>query len=150
MFMFFLHTQGLAFKLAAFAVFGLACLTDYWDGYIARSRNQITTFGQLLDPIADKILIFAAFLSFVEMGLTPAWMVILMLIREVLLTGFRLLAATRGIVIPADKGGKHKTVLQIVMIFVLLIFLIHLDYILNFLTYTKQNIKLGQRDLYLK
>jgi CDP-diacylglycerol--glycerol-3-phosphate 3-phosphatidyltransferase len=103
------------------AIFGVAVLTDYLDGYFARRRNQITRTGILLDPLADKLLTAAAFLSMVEMGLVPAWMVMIILGRELAVTGFRNVAAGRGILIEASVLGKGKMVTQVVAIFLLLL-----------------------------
>ena len=103
------------------AVFGLAVLTDYLDGYFARRRNQVTRLGILLDPLADKLLTAAAFLSLVEMGMVPAWMVMIILGRELAVTGLRNLALSRGIVIAASPLGKTKMVSQVVAIFLLLL-----------------------------
>lgn len=112
------------FKTAALVVFSAAALTDYLDGQIARRTGQITPFGQLMDPIADKILVFGAFLAFVQLGVVPFWLVFLMLAREVLITGLRLLAANRGQVLPAQASGKHKTILQLISILAILFLLI--------------------------
>jgi CDP-diacylglycerol--glycerol-3-phosphate 3-phosphatidyltransferase len=98
----------------ALLVFGAASLTDYFDGKIARRDNLITNFGILMDPLADKILICSAFIAFVGRGLMPAWMVIIIVARELAITGLRLLAATKNLVIAAEKYGKHKTISQIV------------------------------------
>jgi len=122
--MYLILNDGLVAKAAALAVFGIASLTDYWDGVLARRYNQVTPLGQLLDPIADKVLIFSAFISFIQINIVPAWMVVVMLTREVLITTLRLMAANRGVVIPARKSGKNKTVVQIVTIVVILIFLV--------------------------
>ena len=103
------------------AVFGLAVLTDYLDGHIARRRNQVTRLGILLDPIADKLLTSAAFLSLVQLGAVPAWMVVVVLGREFAVTGLRNIAAGRGILIAASPLGKGKMVLQVVAIFLLLL-----------------------------
>jgi CDP-diacylglycerol--glycerol-3-phosphate 3-phosphatidyltransferase len=103
------------------AVFGLAVLTDYLDGYFARRRNQVTKLGIILDPLADKLLTSAAFISLVEMGQAPAWMVMIILGRELAVTGLRNLALSRGIVIPASPLGKGKMVSQVVAIFLLLL-----------------------------
>jgi CDP-diacylglycerol--glycerol-3-phosphate 3-phosphatidyltransferase len=103
------------------AVFGIAVLTDYLDGYFARRRNQVTRLGILLDPVADKLLTAAAFISLVEMGLAPAWMIMIVLGRELLVTGLRNLAASRGLLIPASPLGKGKMVSQVVAIFLLLL-----------------------------
>ena len=108
----------------ALAVFLVASLTDLYDGKVARKRGQVSDFGKLMDPIADKILILSAFLAFVELRLVPAWMVMLMLTRELLITGVRLFALSNGKVLAAGRGGKHKTVTQtLAVIWVLLVFL---------------------------
>lgn len=103
------------------AVFGLAVATDYLDGYFARRRNQVTRLGMILDPLADKLLTAAAFLSLVEMGLAPAWMVTIVLGRELAVTGLRNLALSRGLVMAASPLGKAKMVSQVVAIFLLLL-----------------------------
>lgn len=123
-FMFFLFAHGFSVKLVAFFVFTAAALTDFYDGRIARRRNLVTDFGRLMDPIADKILVLAAFLAFVELKIIPAWMVMVIIARESLITGLRLLAANKNIIIAASGSGKHKTVSQMVSIFVILIFLV--------------------------
>jgi CDP-diacylglycerol--glycerol-3-phosphate 3-phosphatidyltransferase len=102
-------------------VFGVAVLTDYLDGWVARRRNQVTKLGMLLDPLADKLLTAAAFLSLVEMGLVPAWMVMIVLGRELAVTGLRNLALSRGVVIAASPLGKGKMVAQVTTIFLLLL-----------------------------
>jgi CDP-diacylglycerol--glycerol-3-phosphate 3-phosphatidyltransferase len=117
--MFLLFYPGLTAKVLAFIAFCLACLTDFFDGYIARKYNLITDFGKLLDPIADKILVLSAFLAFVEMGIIPAWMVAVVILRELLITGVRILAATKGKIVAASMAGKHKTVSQMISIFVI-------------------------------
>jgi len=123
-FLVFLFIDGLGFKVAAFATFALACLTDYWDGIWARKHNQITAFGQILDPIADKFLTFSAFLAFVNMRILPAWVVVVMLVREVFITFFRFLGASKGLTMSAEHSGKVKTVLQIGVILCILAFII--------------------------
>lgn len=98
-------------------IFCIASLTDKLDGYIARSRNQITTFGKFLDPIADKILVLAAMLMLVEMGSIPAWIPIIILMREFAVSGYRLIAVEKGgKVVAASVWGKLKTVTQIIAI----------------------------------
>lgn len=123
-FMLFLFTDGLFYKILAFATFFLASLTDLLDGFLAKRNNQITDFGKLMDPIADKILILSAFIAFVELGVIPAWMVIVVILREVAITAMRGLAYTKGKVIPADGVGKHKTVSQVIAIFVILLYIV--------------------------
>ncbi len=102
-------------------MFGVAVLTDYLDGYFARRRNQVTKFGMLLDPLADKLLTAAAFISLVEMNAVPAWMVVIIIGREFAVTGLRNVAAGRGVVIAASVLGKGKMVSQVVAIFLLLL-----------------------------
>lgn len=123
-FMFLLFCHNLLAKYLALFVFCLASATDFLDGYIARKRKLENDFGRLMDPIADKILILAAFLAFVEMKIIPAWMVIIIIFRELVITGLRINAATRGIVLSASLAGKHKTVSQMVAIISILVFLI--------------------------
>jgi CDP-diacylglycerol--glycerol-3-phosphate 3-phosphatidyltransferase len=94
--------------------FVIASLTDYFDGKIARRDNIITNFGILMDPLADKILICSAFIAFVGRGLMPAWMVVIIVGRELAITGLRLLAANKEQILAAEKYGKHKTVSQII------------------------------------
>jgi len=106
---------------AALAVFVLASATDFVDGYLARSRNMITDFGKLMDPLADKILVSAAFISFVGLGLLPSWIAVTIIGREFAVTGLRNLAASRGTIVPADRIGKAKTVSQMVAILALLL-----------------------------
>ena len=98
-------------------IFILASLTDKLDGHIARSRNQVTTFGKFLDPLADKILVLAAMLMLVEMNKLPAWIPIIVLAREFLVSGYRLIAVEKGgEVIAASKWGKLKTITQMIAI----------------------------------
>ena len=109
-----LFLPGWKAKAASFAIFVVAALTDWLDGFLARRWRQMTPGGALLDPIADKILVLGMFLAFVQMRLIPAWMVLVILFRELLITGVRLYAARRNIVLAAAKEGKHKTVSQMV------------------------------------
>ena len=119
----FLLIPGFGPKLAALIIFAAASLTDLWDGRLARRRKLVTDFGVLMDPIADKILVLAAFVAFVQLDIAPAWMVVLIATREFLITGLRLLALGKGHVLPAEAAGKHKTVSQMVAISLILIFL---------------------------
>lgn len=107
--------------LLAVAVFILAAITDGLDGYIARSRKEITRFGQLIDPIADKLLITAALLSLVELGNISAWIALIIIGREFAISGLRMLAAADGVVIAASRWGKLKTISQIVAIVAVLL-----------------------------
>jgi CDP-diacylglycerol--glycerol-3-phosphate 3-phosphatidyltransferase len=97
-------------------LFSLAGLTDYFDGKIARRDKLITNFGILMDPLADKILTCSAFIAFVDRDLMPAWMVVIIVARELAITGLRLLAASKQVVLAAEGYGKHKTISQIVTI----------------------------------
>jgi CDP-diacylglycerol---glycerol-3-phosphate 3-phosphatidyltransferase len=106
-------------KLAA-AVFALAALTDSLDGYFARSRDAVTTFGKLMDPLADKLLITAALVSLVSLGRLQAWVAMVIIAREIAVTGLRAIAAERGVVIAASWMGKAKTVLQIAAVIALI------------------------------
>ena len=108
-----LTTTTPAREFWGFIVFAAAATTDYFDGYLARKRSQITTLGQLLDPVADKLLISAAFISLVQLGIAPAWMVIIIVGREFVVTGLRSVASIRGITIPALRLGKYKMVAQV-------------------------------------
>ena len=102
-------------------IFIVAALTDQLDGYIARSRNQITTFGKFMDPLADKLLVTAALISLVELQLIPAWATVIIISREFAVSGLRTIAASEGKVIAASMWGKAKTVTQIIAIIALLI-----------------------------
>jgi CDP-diacylglycerol--glycerol-3-phosphate 3-phosphatidyltransferase len=123
-FMLFLFSQGVLFKCLALLTFLAASLTDFLDGYIAKKNNMITDFGKLMDPIADKILVLSAFMAFVQMQLVPAWMVVIIIFREAIVTGLRIMALTQGKVLAAEDGGKHKMVSQVLSIVVIMLFLI--------------------------
>ncbi|MGF7535675.1 CDP-diacylglycerol--glycerol-3-phosphate 3-phosphatidyltransferase [Bacillus mexicanus] len=112
----------------ALIVFIFASLTDWVDGYLARKLNQVTNFGKFLDPLADKLLMTAGFIVFVQVGLAPAWIVILILAREFAVTGLRVIAASDGVVIAAAQSGKVKTTIQILTIIVLFL---NIDSLLN-------------------
>ena len=103
------------------AIFGLAAFTDWLDGYVARRRRQVTQLGQLMDPLADKLLITAALISLVQMGMAPAWMVAVILGRELAITVLRSLAYARGVTIPASRLGKVKMASQVVAILLLIL-----------------------------
>lgn len=100
----------------ALAVFVLASVTDFVDGYIARHYDQVTDFGKFMDPLADKLLVCAAMICLVEMGRIPSWIVIIIISREFIISGFRLVASDKGVVIAANFWGKLKTTFQMVMI----------------------------------
>jgi CDP-diacylglycerol--glycerol-3-phosphate 3-phosphatidyltransferase/cardiolipin synthase len=112
-------------NIAAFIVFCLASLTDMLDGRIARKRNLITNFGKIMDPLADKILVYAAFCLMVADGTVPAWMLIIILTREFVVAGMRTVAASEGIVIAAGMSGKIKTVLQMIAVPLLILASLH-------------------------
>ena len=119
LFIFFIRQESLTFAVLATATFMLASLTDYYDGYIARKYNLVSDFGKLMDPIADKFLMLAAFLAFVRMNIVGDWMVVLILGREIIITGLRIFALSKQKVLAAEKGGKHKTVSQVAAIFII-------------------------------
>jgi CDP-diacylglycerol--glycerol-3-phosphate 3-phosphatidyltransferase len=106
----------------ALFLFGAASLTDYFDGKIARRDKLITNFGILMDPLADKILVCSAFIAFVGLGWMPAWMVVIIVARELAITGLRLLAASKNVVLAAEGFGKHKTISQITAILAILVY----------------------------
>ena len=103
------------------AIFLLASLTDWLDGFFARRQKKITRVGMLLDPIADKLLMSAAFISLVELGLAPAWMIVVIICREFAVSGLRSIAAQQGVTIPASPLGKWKTASQVVAISILIL-----------------------------
>jgi len=105
----------------ALVLFSAASLTDYFDGKIARRDNLITNFGILMDPLADKILVCSSFIAFVGLGWIPAWMVVIIVARELAITGLRLLAASKNVVLAAEGYGKHKTISQIIAIIAILV-----------------------------
>jgi CDP-diacylglycerol--glycerol-3-phosphate 3-phosphatidyltransferase len=103
-------------------LFLLAALMDFLDGYLARRRKQVTRLGTLLDPAADKILMSAAFISLVELGLAPAWMVVVIIAREFAVSSLRTFASAEGLVIAAGVSGKIKTIVQIIAVALLIIY----------------------------
>ena len=107
----------------AMAIFIVAGLTDFADGYIARSRNQVTDFGKFMDPLADKVLVFAAMIWFVERGIMPAWAVLIVIIREFMVTALRLIAVGDGRVIAAGFLGKIKTIVTMLCLTVMFLLL---------------------------
>jgi CDP-diacylglycerol--glycerol-3-phosphate 3-phosphatidyltransferase len=112
---------GVSKEVLAAAIFAVASLTDWLDGYLARRRRQVTWLGQVLDPIADKLLTSAAFISLVQLNLAPAWMVALIIGREFAITALRSLAYTKGITIPASPLGKIKMASQVTAILLLIL-----------------------------
>ena len=112
---------GVRKELVGAAIFGVASLTDWLDGYLARRRQQVTTLGQLMDPLADKLLITAALVSLVQMDLAPAWMVAVVLGREFAVTVLRSLAHSRGVSIAASPLGKFKMASQVTAVLLLIL-----------------------------
>lgn len=121
-FVFFMLTDtgGAANKWIALVLFCVASLTDMLDGHIARSRNLVTNFGKFMDPLADKLLVCSAMICMIPDGTLAAWFVIVIIAREFIISGFRLVASDAGIVIAASYWGKFKTVSQMFMIIVLI------------------------------
>lgn len=134
-FMFFLFCNGLWAKITSLLIFIFAALSDFFDGWIAQKKNMVTDFGRLMDPIADKILVLAAFVAFVQMQLIYAWMLMIIISREILITSLRLFALNKGKVLSAARAGKQKTVSQMAVIFVILCFIVFKEVMLNFFTW---------------
>ena len=115
------HILGVPNELMGAAIFGLASLTDWADGYLARRRRQVTPLGQIIDPFADKLLTCAALISLVQLELAPAWIVTVIVGREFAVTALRSLGYARGVAMPASPLGKAKMVAQVVAILALLL-----------------------------
>ena len=121
-FLLFIATKDIPYgSFIATFIFILASITDKLDGYVARSRNQITNFGKFMDPLADKLLVTTALISLVELHVVPAWAVVVIIAREFAVSGLRSIAAAQGRVIAASWWGKIKTVIQIIAIILLLL-----------------------------
>ena len=120
LFLFFLYVTKGIFRFLPLLIFIAAAVTDAIDGHIARRDNLITDFGKFMDPLADKLLTASAFIAFVEIDYLSAWVVVLIISREFLVSGFRTLAASKGVTIAANPWGKIKTVFQMVLIIVVL------------------------------
>ena len=127
-FILFFYFPTKVFSLLASLLFTLASLTDFLDGYIARRWNLETSLGKFLDPLADKLLVAVALIMLIPLDRVPSWMVAVIIGREILVTGLRVVAVTEGLVISASRLGKYKTVLQILSVICLLI---HYEYQLN-------------------
>ena len=112
---------GDANRYISLAIFVVDSVTDWFDGKLARKYNLVTNFGKFMDPLADKLLVCSAMICFIELDKLPAWIVIIIIGREFIISGFRLIAAENGIVIAANYWGKFKTVSQMIMIILLLI-----------------------------
>ena len=109
----------------AVAVFIVASITDFLDGHIARKRNLVTNFGKFMDPLADKLLVCSALICLIELDQLPAWIVIIIIAREFIISGFRLIASDNGVVIAASYWGKFKTTFQMLMVIVLILDIPH-------------------------
>lgn len=108
-------------RYISLGIFIVASLTDALDGHIARKYNLVTNFGKFMDPLADKLLVCSAMICFIELGKMPAWVVLIIISREFIISGFRLIASDNGLVIAASWWGKSKTIVQMVMIIFLLL-----------------------------
>ena len=108
-------------RYISFVIFAAASITDWFDGYLARKNNLVTNFGKFMDPLADKLLVCSAMICMIELGRLPAWIVIVIIAREFIISGFRLIAAENGVVIAANYWGKFKTVSQMIMIILLIL-----------------------------
>ena len=122
---------GTAGKWIALAIFVVASLTDYLDGHLARKYNLVTDFGKFMDPLADKLLVCSALICLVELDRLAAWIVIVIIGREFIISGFRLVAADNGVVIAASYWGKFKTVSQMIMIILMIMNLGGFFYVLE-------------------
>ena len=114
------YQNNLPCDIAALVVYVVACITDYVDGHLARKNNQVTNFGKFMDPVADKLLVMAALLLFVEDGTIAAWMVAIILGREFIVSALRMVAASEGLVIAANMWGKAKTMITMITLIFLL------------------------------
>ena len=112
---------GEANRYISLILFVAASITDWFDGYLARKNHLVTNFGKFMDPLADKLLVCPAMICMIELGRLPAWFVIIIIGREFIISGFRLIAAENGIVIAANYWGKFKTVSQMIMIILLIL-----------------------------
>ena len=117
----------------AAAVFAVAAITDWFDGWLARVSNKVTTLGKFLDPLADKIIVLSALVMLLRLGRVPVWVVVLILARELLISGLRTIAMSEGLVIPASRGGKWKTSLQLSGIIALMV---HYHFAIDYLVVT--------------
>ena len=112
---------GEANRYISLTLFVVASVTDWFDGYLARKNNLVTNFGKLMDPLADKLLVCSAMICMIDLKRLPAWFVIIIIAREFIISGFRLIAAENGIVIAANYWGKFKTASQMIMIILLIL-----------------------------
>jgi len=120
-----LYSQdGLTAKIWGLIIFVIASLTDFLDGYIARKYELISKFGKIMDPIADKFLVLSALFIFMQMNMLAVWMFMCITAREIFVTGLRLMAMQKGVALAAERAGKLKTVLQIVLVYLIIIYTI--------------------------
>lgn len=131
-FLYLLFRQSIGGKAAALVIFIFAAASDLFDGWIAKRRNMVTDFGKIMDPIADKILVLGAFIAFVKLDLIDVWMVVVIIVRELIITHLRLYALTQKKVMAAERAGKHKTVSQMVAIFTILCYLLFKEILVGF------------------
>lgn len=115
------HGNNYTMRIVANVLFIIASLTDLFDGKIARKYNMVTNFGKFMDPLADKLLVCSALICLIELGQLPAWVVIVIISREFIISGFRLVASDNGVVIAASYWGKFKTVSQMIMSVLLIV-----------------------------
>ena len=121
-FLVFMLVPGIPYgNYIATAVFAIACASDALDGHIARKHNLVTNFGKFMDPIADKLLVCSALICFVALSYMPAWIVIVIIAREFIISGFRLIASDNGVVIAASYWGKFKTIAQMITCILLIV-----------------------------
>ncbi|MBP3617585.1 MAG: CDP-diacylglycerol--glycerol-3-phosphate 3-phosphatidyltransferase [Lachnospiraceae bacterium] len=121
-FLVFMLVPGIPFgNYIATAVFAIACASDAMDGHIARKHNLVTNFGKFMDPLADKLLVCSALICFVELSYMPAWIVVVIIAREFIISGFRLIASDNGVVIAASYWGKFKTIAQMITCILLIV-----------------------------
>ncbi|MGB4438244.1 MAG: CDP-diacylglycerol--glycerol-3-phosphate 3-phosphatidyltransferase [Sedimentibacter sp.] len=134
-FLIFLYISKGIFRFLPLLIFIGAAVTDAIDGYIARRDDLITDFGKFMDPLADKLLTAAAFIAFVEIGYLSSWVVVLIISREFLVSGFRTLAASKGVTIAANPWGKIKTVFQMILIVVILMdYTVFIEFVSSWIT----------------
>ncbi len=148
-FMFFLFGHGPWAKIIALAIYIFAALSDFFDGMIAQRKNMVTDFGRLMDPIADKILVLAAFIAFVQMQLIDSWMFVIIVSREILITSLRLFALNKGKVLSATRAGKHKTLSQMLVIFSILGFIVLKEVMLAYFTWNPDWEKFFRQGIYI-
>jgi CDP-diacylglycerol--glycerol-3-phosphate 3-phosphatidyltransferase len=147
--MFFLFCHGLWAKALSLLLFIAAAISDYLDGFIAQRKNMVTDFGKLMDPIADKILVLAAFAAFVQMQLIDAWMFVIIVSREILITSLRLFALNKGKVLAATRAGKGKTFSQMTVILLILIFVVYKEVMLAYFTWNPSWENIFRHSIYI-